>query len=77
MSAMAETSVAKRNDVTVKMDAEVVHVAKIVSAHRNISLAEYLSVTLKPIVDRELKEYSRLALSSEDKPERSPKGKKP
>jgi hypothetical protein len=53
---------ARRNDVAVKIDAGVVRMAKIVAAHKDISLAEYLSDTLRPIVEQELKDYSRRAL---------------
>jgi hypothetical protein len=51
---------AKRNDVSVKIDAEVVALAKMVASSREQSLAEYLSVTLDPIVRRDLdQEYAR------------------
>jgi hypothetical protein len=52
----AETPVAKRNDVTVKVDAEVVAEAKMVAASRNQTLAEYLSGVLQPIVHRDLEQ---------------------
>lgn len=44
----------KRNDVPVKMDAEVVRQAKMVAASRDQTLAEYISETLRPIVKRAL-----------------------
>ncbi len=34
---------AKRNDVTVKVDTEAVRVAKIAASFKNITLAEYIS----------------------------------
>lgn len=48
----------KRDDIPVKMDAGVVHICKIVAAYRNISLAEYLSETMKPVAEKSLAEYS-------------------
>lgn len=47
---------AKRVDVAVKIDSEVVRQAKIVAAYREQTLAEYLSETLAPIVLRDLAE---------------------
>lgn len=67
----AEHSVAKRTDVSVKMDAEVVAEAKMVAASRDVSLAEYLSELVRPLVRRDLdREYERRA-----NPSQSPKGK--
>jgi hypothetical protein len=54
MVATAGDAVAKRTDVSVKMDSDVVRIAKIVAAYRDVSLAEYLSNTLKPIVQGDL-----------------------
>lgn len=44
----------KRNDVPVKLDAEVARKAKMVAASQDKSLAEYISETLRPIVNRAL-----------------------
>jgi hypothetical protein len=63
------------DNVAVKMDRQVIHDAKIVAAHKAISLAEYLSEMCRPIVGRDLKEYSRLALGSEEKVRKPPKSK--
>jgi hypothetical protein len=41
-------------DTSVKLDVDVVRIAKIVAAYRDVSLAEYLSNTLKPIVQGDL-----------------------
>jgi hypothetical protein len=46
----------RRNDVTVKIDAELVRLAKIVSAYKNKSLAEYISDRLWPLVNQDLEE---------------------
>lgn len=49
-----------RNDVTAKIDAEVLAIAKMVAASRDMSLAEYLSERLRPIVKEDLDaEYGR------------------
>ena len=39
---LAEAPVVKRNDVTVRLDAEVVAKAKTVASSRGLNLAEYL-----------------------------------
>jgi hypothetical protein len=46
----------KRNDVTVRLDADVTAKAKTVAASRNLNLAEYLSEVLAPIVEQHLQE---------------------
>lgn len=61
----------RTNDVTVKMDAEVVRKAKIVAAFNDQSLAEFLSDTLGAIVDRLMAE----AYAKESQASRSAKGK--
>jgi hypothetical protein len=53
--ALVDAPVVKRNDVTVRLDAEVAAKAKTVAASRNQNLAEYLSEVLAPIVERDLK----------------------
>jgi hypothetical protein len=61
---------ARRNDVAVKVDAEVIRVAKIAAAYKGLSLAEYLSQTLRPIVSRDVEnEHAKVAAAK--------KGKKP
>jgi hypothetical protein len=42
----ADRPMAKRNDVSVRIDSEAVKVAKIVAAYRDISLVEYISQVL-------------------------------
>jgi hypothetical protein len=42
-----------RNDLNVRLDAEVVRVAKMVASGRGITLAEYLSESMRPIVKRD------------------------
>lgn len=43
-----------RNDLQVKIDADVVRKAKQVALLRDVTLAEYLSELLRPLVDRDL-----------------------
>jgi hypothetical protein len=43
-----------RNDVQVKLDASVIKEAKMVAAARGITLAEYISEMIRPIVRRDL-----------------------
>jgi hypothetical protein len=70
MHALLESPMAKRNDVPVKVDADVIHVAKIAAAYKGLSLAEYLSETLRPIVSRDIEsEHAKVAGAK--------KGKKP
>ena len=49
----------KRNDVPVKVDEGVIDIARIVAAYRKQHLAEYLSETLRPIVEKHLAEAQR------------------
>ena len=65
-----EPGVAKRNDVTVKLDADAVRLAKIVAAYREVSVAEYLSDVLLPIVQRDLEQEQAKATAK-----RKPGGK--
>jgi hypothetical protein len=52
-----------RDDVTVKMDAQTVRKAKMVAAGRGITLAEYLTQIVRPVVDRDLEEETKRVLS--------------
>lgn len=45
-----------RNDLAVKMDSGVVRKAKIVALDRNITLAQYLSEKVAPLVERDYQE---------------------
>ncbi len=47
----------KRNDVPVKVDAEVIRQARIVAAYEEIPLAELLSELLRPIVQKRLEHH--------------------
>ncbi len=65
-----------RNDVAVKLDAKVATEAKMVAAARGITLAEYISEILRPIVHRDLQAETQRVLGGDAKPEktRRPKG---
>jgi hypothetical protein len=63
-----------RNDLTVKIDADIVTKAKHVSFNRRITLAAYLSEMMRPLVDRDFEE--EMAKMSKLLPSASkPKGK--
>lgn len=46
----------KRNDIPVKIDAVVVADARIAASYKGLSLAEYVSEVLRPIVLRDIEE---------------------
>jgi hypothetical protein len=51
----------KRTDVPVKVDEEVIRKARIAASYKGVTLAEYLSEALRPIVDRDIEEgHTRL-----------------
>ncbi len=65
----------RRNDTAVKIGAEVVAEAKIVAACREMSLAEYLTEILRPVVSRDLRaELSRRLEGGPSPKPRKPKG---
>ena len=49
----------KRDDLAVKVDKEVIRMARIISAIEDVSLAELLSETLRPIYEKKLEDYKR------------------
>ncbi len=71
MRAVAEQEVA-RNDISVKLDAQVARKAKLVATNRGITLAEYLTSIVAPVVARDLKEEMG-KMMDEPEPKR-PKG---
>ncbi len=66
-TAVAERSMVKRNDVTVKLDAELARKARIVAEFEGKAFAAYLSEILEPIIDRELEKHAGRVLKSKDK----------
>jgi hypothetical protein len=63
-----------RNDVAVKLDAKVAKEAKMVAAARGITLAEYITEILRPIVHRDLQAETSKILDPDDQ---SPKSRRP
>ncbi len=60
MQALADRPMTRRNDVPVKIDADVVRVAKIAAAYKDVSLAEYISERLRPLVAEDVdREHSK------------------
>jgi hypothetical protein len=54
MTVLLEETLVKRNDVQVKVDAQVATHARMVAAARGITIAEYVSELLRPLVLRDL-----------------------
>lgn len=74
--AMPKKGDAKRNDLSVKLEADVVTLARMVASARNITIAEYLSGILRPIVKADLDaEYHRISEAGDVEP--TPKRKPP
>lgn len=72
MQAVAEKPMAKRNDVSVKIDAGVAKKARLVAEFEDKPFAEFLSDLLEPILDRELAKHSERVLKEQGKAK--PKG---
>jgi hypothetical protein len=53
MTGVSEQKKMARADLAVKMGLEVVKKARIVAVSRNITLAEYLTESIRPIVDKD------------------------
>jgi hypothetical protein len=49
----------KRNDEVVKVDSEVVRMARIVAAIEGITLAEVLSESLRPVIAKRLTDHQQ------------------
>jgi hypothetical protein len=49
-----KTEEMQRNDVSVKLDAQVAREAKLVATYKGISVAQYISDVLGPIVRKDL-----------------------
>jgi hypothetical protein len=62
---------ARKGDVTVKLNGEVVRIAKIVASVRRQSLAEYLSVTFLPVVQADLERELKRELDQSRKGRKS------
>lgn len=49
----------KRNDLAVKIEAEIARKAKTICSYRDGTVAEYLSNLLRPLVDRDFEKFRR------------------
>jgi len=74
MIAMADRKTMARQDLAVKMGADVVKKAKVVALNRNITLAEYLTERIRPLVDDDYAQ--ELAKMSKEAKTSRPKGEK-
>lgn len=54
MSTGLAATMVKRNDESAKIDAAVLRDARLVAGYRGITIAEYLSEVLAPIVEKDL-----------------------
>ncbi len=73
--ALLEEPMTKRNDVNIKLDAEVATDAKMVASARGIAMAEYLSELIRPLVRRDLEEEMNRRLKKPGP--RGPSGHRP
>jgi hypothetical protein len=69
--AVADAMAKQRNDVSVKIDAEVYRLVKTVAAWRGITVAEYLTDIVKPAVARDWAKIGREAAKPQAKPQDS------
>jgi hypothetical protein len=76
MPAVLEVQALARKDVQVKLDADVVRMAKMVAAARDITLAEYLSEMIRPIVRRDLEKDAPRVLGQGTPPDSKKGGPK-
>ena len=68
----------RRNDDVTKIDKEVLRLARIVAAYRDITIAEYISERLRPLVQQDLADHARLqAAAKGDLEEPAPKPRSP
>jgi uncharacterized protein (DUF1778 family) len=76
MSVGLDKQVARRNDVSVKMDADVVDECRTAASIRKQSLAEFISEEMreaaKRVIDEFARERSQAALGERPKPKRIP-----
>jgi hypothetical protein len=73
MAATLDQTKMARNDLAVKMAAEIVKKAKHIAINRGITLAEYLSERIRPLVDQDFEEEMAKMLK---RPEVRAKGSK-
>lgn len=61
-------TMARPNDVVVKLEKDVVDAARLVAAHRGVTMAEYLSTLLRPLVMRDQSKMAEEILGPTRKP---------
>ncbi len=59
---------ARANDVVVKLERDVVDAARLVAAHRGVTMAEYMSALLRPLVMKDRAKMAEEILSPAKKP---------
>ncbi len=60
-------AVAKRNEVSVKMDAEVYRMVRTVAAWKGVNISEYLSANMAPIARRDMAKMQKEAAKDSPK----------
>lgn len=63
LAAEVEAPVARRNDVSIKLDAEVARMAKLVADFEDKALAAYLSDLIRPLVEKDLERHAEKFLA--------------
>lgn len=66
---VSERPMAKRNDESARIDSDVMRKARILAGDQGVSIVEYLSEKLRPVVDREYDAF----LARETKAQKPPK----
>lgn len=61
MSSASAVTVAKRNEVSVKMDADVYRLVRTVAAWMGVNVSEYLSKSMAPIARRDMAKMQKEA----------------
>lgn len=61
----------KRNDVSVRIEADLLQKARVIAAIRDVSITQYLSDVLRPSIERDF--TKSIADVSRDQPPRRPK----
>jgi hypothetical protein len=59
MATTLDRSTMARNDLAVKMGADVVKMAKHIAIDRNVTLAEYLTERIRPLVEQDFEEMAK------------------
>jgi len=75
MSAVAVkgNEMTRRNDASVKIDEAVVRMARLVAEYKEITIAEYLTELIRPLVERDLQHEQANFRLPKSRPEGKPK----